>query len=98
MEASTEDQLDRAMEQPDVVGIIVADHHGLCVGYRGEAHPNRAGQVASLCHEANKLINNPKDVPTIVLESNEGKARTMMLRQSNDIYTGVILKSSATNS
>lgn len=60
MESALEEQLDKALEVPNVVGVIAADTQGLCLGHRGEGKPELSGQVASLCQSANMLIKNPQ--------------------------------------
>ncbi|XP_039250304.1 ragulator complex protein LAMTOR5-like [Styela clava] len=98
METSTEDQLDLIMDRPNVVGVVMADTKGLCTGVRGEGRSSQAGQVSALCNEAKRLAKKPQSVPVIVLETNDGKYRSMTIKQSDDVCTGVILTSTALQS
>lgn len=93
METSVEDKLDATMGRPNALGVVAADRQGLCLGHRGEGKPSYAGQVAALCQEANKLIKKPEDIPVIVLETSEGKGRSMVIKQCGDTCTGVIMDS-----
>ena len=63
METSAEMEMDKIMGRPGMVGAIVADSKGFCVGSRGMIDPSQSGHVAALCEKASMLAKDPQVLP-----------------------------------
>ncbi|KAG8226243.1 hypothetical protein J437_LFUL006345 [Ladona fulva] len=67
-----EESLDKCLEEihqlPNVIGVLYADKHGLCLGAKGSASNQSAGVITAIADQAAKLEPNSKP-PVVVLES-----------------------------
>ncbi|KAF9897038.1 hypothetical protein BX616_006305, partial [Lobosporangium transversale] len=59
-------------ESEGVIGVLIADEHGLCLGVRGIAKASSAGFIASIAAHAKELTElrtgGNEDTPTISVE------------------------------
>ncbi|CAG9824153.1 unnamed protein product [Phaedon cochleariae] len=51
----TLDQISSELINSGVTGCIFLDHHGLCVGMKGNARAERAGIISAIAEEASKI-------------------------------------------
>ncbi|XP_048507256.1 ragulator complex protein LAMTOR5 homolog isoform X2 [Athalia rosae] len=68
MERNLERTMDNVTNVEGVIGCILADRQGLCLGAKGSASSESAGLIAAIADEAAKLEPDSK-APVIALES-----------------------------
>ncbi|KAG0195980.1 hypothetical protein BGX28_000292, partial [Mortierella sp. GBA30] len=74
METGINNVLNKLTESEGVLGVLIADEHGLCLGARGVAKASSAGFIASIAAHAKELTelkggSDPKaDTPTVSVE------------------------------
>ncbi|CAG9121721.1 unnamed protein product [Plutella xylostella] len=70
MEKELDRVTDEIMLTPNVTGCIFADHQGLCLAAKGNAHVDSAGLIVAISEQACKIQPNLKP-PTINLEADK---------------------------
>ncbi|KAG0084345.1 hypothetical protein BGZ93_001275 [Podila epicladia] len=75
METGINNILAKLTESEGVVGVLIADEHGLCLGARGIAKASSAGFIASIAAHAKELAEMKRngsdgkdDTPTISVD------------------------------
>ncbi|KAF9354697.1 MAG: hypothetical protein J3Q66DRAFT_401270 [Benniella sp.] len=74
METGINNILNKLTESEGVIGVLIADEHGLCLGARGIAKASSAGFIASIAAHAKELTelksdaNDTEDTPTISVD------------------------------
>ncbi|KAI7827183.1 hypothetical protein BC939DRAFT_445995 [Gamsiella multidivaricata] len=74
METGINNILSKLTESEGVIGVLIADEHGLCLGARGIAKASSAGFIASIAAHARELteLKAPSDLkedtPTISVD------------------------------
>eukprot|EP00753_Platysulcus_tardus_P002854 PLAT11964.1.p2 GENE.PLAT11964.1~~PLAT11964.1.p2 ORF type:complete len:119 (+),score=39.69 PLAT11964.1:87-443(+) len=64
--------LDELASKESVVGVLIADGNGLCVGTRGVADSSAAGYLASLLSRSESLAPPDSDTPAVVTIETKG--------------------------
>ncbi|KAF9130378.1 hypothetical protein BGW39_003127 [Mortierella sp. 14UC] len=74
METGINNILNKLTDSEGVLGVLIADEHGLCLGARGIAKASSAGFIASIAAHAKELTElkgdaiSKDDTPTISVE------------------------------
>ncbi|KAI1318592.1 Ragulator complex protein lamtor5 [Mortierella claussenii] len=74
METGINNILNKLTESEGVIGVLIADEHGLCLGARGVAKASSAGFIASIAAHAKELTelragaDSKEDTPTISVD------------------------------
>ncbi|KAF9428062.1 hypothetical protein BGZ94_003464 [Podila epigama] len=75
METGINNILTKLAESEGVVGVLIADEHGLCLGARGIAKASSAGFIASIASHAKDIADmkrggsdTKEDTPTISVD------------------------------
>ncbi|KAF8925635.1 hypothetical protein EDD21DRAFT_448672 [Dissophora ornata] len=74
METGINNILTKLTDSPGVVGVLIADEHGLCLGARGIAKASSAGFIASIAAHSRELTelksnnDSKEDTPTISVD------------------------------
>ncbi|XP_015590444.1 ragulator complex protein LAMTOR5 [Cephus cinctus] len=68
MERNLEKTMDDVINTEGVIGCILADHQGLCLGAKGKASGDSAGLIAAIADQAAKLEPGSKS-PIIYLQN-----------------------------
>ncbi|XP_002732159.1 ragulator complex protein LAMTOR5 homolog [Saccoglossus kowalevskii] len=88
MEESLDKQLDDTMNVHGVVGVLAADHQGLCLASKGNAQVSGAGLMSSLAEAGKQLSSDEQKCPVVCLESDTCN----ILIKSHDNVTMAIYK------
>ncbi|XP_076174366.1 late endosomal/lysosomal adaptor, MAPK and MTOR activator 5 [Ptiloglossa arizonensis] len=87
MERNLEKTLDDVNNTDGIIGCVLADHAGLCLGVKGNASTDSAGIIAAIADQVAKL--EPKSpAPTICLQNDN----RMCLIQRQGPVVGAIYK------
>lgn len=78
------------MTHPNVYGVLLADHQGLCLGGKGKVSTDSAGIIGAIAEQAGKLEPHNRP-PLITLESD---SRSCHIQRSGTI-TCAIYKNNA---
>lgn len=87
MEKSLEKTLDDINNTEGIIGCILADHAGLCLGAKGNASTNSAGIIAAIADQVTKL--EPKSPPPVISLQNDSRK---CLIQRQGAVVGAIYK------
>jgi len=87
MEKNLERVMDEICSNPGVLGCVFADQQGLCIGAKGNASNEIAGQIAAIAHQAARIEPNNK-MPIITLEND---SQICLIQKAGPI-TGAIYK------
>ncbi|OAQ24395.1 hypothetical protein K457DRAFT_141996 [Linnemannia elongata AG-77] len=95
METGINNILNKLTDSEGVLGVLIADEHGLCLGARGIAKASSAGFIASIAAHAKELTElkgdavSKDDTPTISVEYGNN---TILIRSEGN-HTLAIWKS-----
>ncbi|XP_031843137.1 late endosomal/lysosomal adaptor, MAPK and MTOR activator 5 [Nomia melanderi] len=78
MERSLEKTLDDVNNMDGIIGCILADHTGLCLGAKGNASTESAGIIAAIADQVAKL---EADSPTAVIALQNDNRKCLIQRQ-----------------
>ncbi|KAI8346673.1 hypothetical protein B0O80DRAFT_467370 [Mortierella sp. GBAus27b] len=82
METGINNILNKLTESEGVIGVLIADDHGLCLGARGIAKASSAGFIASIASHAKELTeNSTEDTPTISVDY--GNSTILIRKEGN---------------
>ncbi|CAK9795661.1 Ragulator complex protein LAMTOR5 homolog [Anthophora quadrimaculata] len=87
MEKNLEKTLDDVNNTEGIIGCILADHAGLCLGAKGDASTDSAGIIAAIADQVAKL--EPKSPAPIISLQNENR-KCLIQRQGSVV--GAIYK------
>ncbi|XP_078053673.1 late endosomal/lysosomal adaptor, MAPK and MTOR activator 5 [Augochlora pura] len=87
MEKSLEKTLDDVNNVEGIVGCILADHTGLCLGAKGDASTDSAGIIAAIADQVAKL---EADSPTAIIALQNDNRECLIQRQG--LVVGAIYK------
>jgi len=96
MESALEAILDKLASGDGVLGVLLADEHGLCLGARGVAKPASAGFVASIATHAYDLQQQnsaptsdyKSQFPTVCVETTD----SIIIIRNEGVYTLALFK------
>lgn len=87
MEKNLEKTLDDVNNTEGIIGCILADHAGLCLGAKGNASTDSAGIIAAIADQVAKL--EPKSLAPVISLQNDSKK---CLIQRQGAIVGAIYK------
>ncbi|XP_043266081.1 uncharacterized protein LOC122405424 [Colletes gigas] len=87
MEKNLEKTLDDVKNTDGIIGCILADHAGLCLGVKGNASTDSAGIIAAIADQVAKL--EPKSSTPVISLQNDNR---MCLIQRQGPVVGAIYK------
>ncbi|EFN78178.1 ragulator complex protein LAMTOR5 homolog [Harpegnathos saltator] len=91
MERNLEKTLDDVISEEGVIGCILADHAGLCLGVKGNASSDSAGVIAAIADQVAKL--EPKSPTPIISLQNDSR---QCLIHRKGLVVGAIYKDIST--
>ncbi|XP_020278971.1 ragulator complex protein LAMTOR5 homolog [Pseudomyrmex gracilis] len=91
MERNLEKTLDDAYNEEGIIGCILADHAGLCLGVKGNASSDSAGVIAAIADQVAKL--EPRSEIPIISLQNDNK---QCIIRRKDPVVGAIYKDVST--
>ncbi|XP_011871578.1 PREDICTED: ragulator complex protein LAMTOR5 homolog [Vollenhovia emeryi] len=91
MERNLVKTLDDTYDQEGIVGCILADHAGLCLGVKGDASSDSAGLIAAIADLVAKL--EPKSASPIISLQNDDRQCIILRKES---VVGAIYKDIST--
>ncbi|XP_011644751.1 uncharacterized protein LOC105431933 isoform X1 [Pogonomyrmex barbatus] len=91
MERNLVKTLDDTYDKENIIGCILADHAGLCLGVKGDASSDSAGLIVAIADLVAKL--EPKSGSPIISLQNENRQCTILRKET---VVGAIYKDIST--